>query len=207
MSVTHWVGNHLQPLWKGIRDGCKWLPGMRVWWEMHWPASNTRNSSFFFVFNSFPEGHTVLIYSPGKTHLKVMILLCIKKLFCVIYYLFTEALRALEFHPCMKKRYNPVPRNLLAETFAITKLASVLLNRFLNWFKWCKSFHRQCKLSLDVTYRNLVSMITDCNQVKWSETLKFKMFIMWVVYLGCISELQTKHFKRNISLENQFRKK
>lgn len=87
---------------------------------------------FFFVFNNFPEGHTTLVSSPGKTHFKVMILLCIKKLFCIIYYLFSEGLRALEFHPCMQERYNTLPRNLLAKTLAITKLASDSLNRFLN---------------------------------------------------------------------------
>lgn len=158
----------------------------------------------FFVFNNFPEGHTRLISSPGKTHFKVMILLRIKKLFCIIYYLFTEALRALEFHPCMR-RYNTVPRNLLAKTFAVTKLASDLLNRFLNWFKWYKPFCRQCKRSLDVTYINLVSIITDWNQVNWSETLKFKMFSMWVVYLGCIiakkTPFQRHHFSKKSVLK------
>lgn len=59
-----------------------------------------RNNSFFFLFNNFPEGQTTLISSPRKK-IKVMILLCIKKLFCIIYYLSAEALRALEFHPCM----------------------------------------------------------------------------------------------------------
>lgn len=88
--------------------------------------------ALFFSLYLITSQRDTLISGPGKTHFKVMILLCIKKLFCIIYYLFTEALRALEFHPCMQKRYNPVPRNLLAKTFAITKLASDLLNRFLN---------------------------------------------------------------------------
>lgn len=68
---------------------------------------------FFLVFNNFPEGHTTLISSPRKK-IKVMILLCIKKLFCIIYYLSAEALRALEFHPCMQKKIKPSPKKFIS---------------------------------------------------------------------------------------------
>lgn len=54
--------------------------------------------SFYLITSQRDKPHLFLVL--GKK-IKVMILLCIKKLFCIIYYLSAEALRALEFHPCM----------------------------------------------------------------------------------------------------------